>query len=194
MNDKAAPLLTRKTAVVAAAAVIVFAGVLVLEGRPGWCKYGFAVWSGAWAHCTSQNLTDPYWFTHVLHGIIFYWVLRYAVPRMELSWRLVIALGIELAWELVENSPWVIEKYRQQTASLDYTGDSIVNSLGDVAAAVLGFWLASRISWKVAVVVFVVIELVLLVLIRDNLTLNVMMLIWPSEVLKAWQLQMMGAG
>lgn len=166
-----------------------FAGLLVLEGRPGWCKYGFTLWTAAWTHCTSQNLLDPYSLSHVLHGVIFFWMLRLLCPRLPLRWRLVAAMLLEVLWELLENSPWVIERYRQQTASLDYSGDSIVNSLSDLAMATIGFCLASRISWKAAVLVFIVFELVALWMARDNLTTNLLMLFLPLESLKEWQMQ-----
>jgi len=117
-----------------------------------------------------------------------------AWPGWGLHWRMVAAVAIEIGWELLENSPWVIERYRQQTASLDYTGDSIINSYGDVIATVVGFWLASRISWKAAVAVFVVTELALLWTMRDNLTLNVLTLFLPFEGIKEWQMGMQGLG
>jgi hypothetical protein len=177
---------------VSAILVGIFVGLLVLEGRPGWCKFGLAFWTGAWTHCTSQNFLDPYSFSHLLHGIIFYWALRWMWPRMELRWQLVGALLLEIGWELLENSAWVIERYRQQTASLDYVGDSIINSVGDVLSTAAGFGLASRMSWKGAVAVYVVVEIVLLVTIRDNLTLNVLMLFWPLEWVKEWQMGMGG--
>jgi hypothetical protein len=180
---------TRQTAGAWAALLLVFGVLLVVEGRPACCKYGFSVWSAAWSHCTSQSVLDPYSFTHVLHGVLLYWALRPMRGRPSLPWRMVLATAIEMGWELLENSPWVIERYRQQTASLDYVGDSIVNSVGDVLCAVVGFWIASRVSWKWAVVVFVVIEVGLLITVRDNLTLNVVMLFWPLEVVKAWQLR-----
>jgi hypothetical protein len=166
----------------------VFGGLLVLEGRPGWCKYGLGFWSAAWSHCTSQHFLDPYSLTHVLHGVIFFWLLRPFAGRVGLHWRLIGALMLEVGWELLENSPWVIERYRQQTASLDYTGDSIVNSLGDVVSTIVGFAFASRVTWKVALALFVVVELGLLYFVRDNLTLNVVMLFFPLESLKEWQL------
>jgi hypothetical protein len=169
--------------------VAVFGGLLYLEGRPGWCKYGLTLWTSAWTHCTSQNILDPYSLSHVLHGVIFYWLLRWVGPRIPLRWRLVLAMLIEVAWELIENSPWVIERYRQQTASLDYTGDSTVNSMSDLAMTGIGFCLASRISWKAAVLVFVVFELVALYMARDNLTTNVLMLFFELESLKEWQMQ-----
>jgi hypothetical protein len=166
----------------------VFVGLLLLEARPWWCKSGIGFWSNAWRHCTSQHLFDPYSLTHVLHGIIFYWALRLVAPKLPPQWRLVAAVAIEIGWELLENSPWVVERYRQQTASLDYTGDSILNSVGDVLSTILGFAFASRFSWKSALNVFVVIELALVYFIRDNLTLNVIMLFFPLESLKAWQM------
>ncbi len=101
---------------------------------------------------------------------------------------MVAAIALEIGWELLENSPWVIERYRQDTAAFDYTGDSILNALGDVLAAAVGFAIASRFSWRVSVALFVVFELGMLWLARDNLTLNVIMLIHPIEAIKAWQL------
>ena len=133
--------------------------LLYLEGRPAWCKSGLAFWSPAWNSCTSQNFLDPYSLSHVLHGVIFFWLLRPLADRVSLSWRLVAALALEIGWELFENSPWVIARYRQDTAAFDYTGDSIVNSLGDVASAITGFVIASRFSWKVSVALFIAFEL-----------------------------------
>lgn len=189
MPDATKSPFTRRSLLVAAALVLVFGGSLFLEDRPGWCKYGLQLWSAAWTQCTSQNFLDPYSFSHVLHGIIFYWALRPLKPRFEFHWRLVAAIAVEVGWELIENSSWVIERYRQQTASLDYTGDSIINSLSDVLMTVLGFYFASRVSWKVAVLVFVVFELWALYIARDNLTLNVLMLFLPLDSIKDWQLR-----
>jgi hypothetical protein len=104
----------------------------------------------------------------------------------------VLALGLEIAWELLENSPWVIERYRQDTAALDYTGDSVINAVGDVASAVVGFIVASRFTWQVSVAVFVVFELWMLYVARDNLTLNVLMLLHPSDAIRDWQLSGLG--
>jgi Protein of unknown function (DUF2585) len=124
----------------------------------------------------------------VLHGIIFYWALVPLASKYSLAQRNIAALVIEIGWELLENSAWVIERYRQQTAALDYFGDSVVNAVCDVAASVLGFAFASRFSWKAAVAVFLVLELWMLCVARDNLTLNVLMLFWPIEAIKQWQL------
>ncbi len=181
-------LFSRRTAAIAIGLLILSGVLLHQEGRIGWCKYGFALWSPAWSHCTSQNVFDPYTLSHILHGVIFYWLLVPLGPRVPLRWRLVAAMAIEIGWELLENSPWVIERYRQTTASLDYTGDSVLNSLSDTVAAVCGFALASRIGWKTSLAVFVAFELVALYLARDNLTLNVLMLFWPIEAVKQWQI------
>jgi len=181
-------LYSRGTLVAAAGLLLASAMLLMLEGRPGWCKYGFGLWSATWTRCTSQQFLDPYSLTHVLHGIIFFWLLQPFERRLSLRWRLIAALAIEIGWELLENSPFVIQRYRQDTASLDYTGDSIVNSFGDMLSTIVGFVFASCVSWKVALAFFVAVELGLLLLVRDNLTLNVVMLFFPLESLKEWQL------
>ena len=126
---------------VAMLAVVVV--ILRLEGRIAWHTDGLGLWSAAWTNTTSQHFVDPYTLSHFLHGVIFYWALR--PLKLALHWRLIVALGLELAWELLENSPPIIERYRAQTASLDYAGDSILNSLGDVLACVAGFAFASHL-------------------------------------------------
>jgi hypothetical protein len=182
-------LFSRGSLIATASLVLILGGLLDMGGRPAWCKYGIGFWTSAWTHCTSQHFLDPYSLTHVLHGVIFYWLLRPSEGRMGLRWRLVAAVALEIGWELLENSHWVIERYRQDTASFDYTGDSIINSLGDVLCTILGFAIASRVSWKVSLAMFVVIEAGLAVFVRDNLTLNVVMFLFPLEGLKEWQLQ-----
>ncbi len=181
-------LFTRRSAAVAAAMFVLCGITLRLMGRVGWCKYGFAIYSPAWSHCTSQNILDPYTLSHVLHGVIFFWGLALLAPQIALAWRLVIALSLEIGWEILENTPLVIDRYRQATASLDYAGDSVLNSLSDVTAAMLGFIFASKFGWKSALAVFVVFELWALAIARDNLTLNVLMLFWPIDAIKEWQM------
>jgi hypothetical protein len=188
MADPLPSLFNRRTLFTAIALTIVFIGLLYVEGRPWSCKQGLGFWAAAWTRCTSQHFLDPYAFTHVLHGIIFYWLLWPFAPKFALPWRMMGALALEIGWELLENSPWVIARYRQDTAALDYTGDSIINAVGDVLATVIGFAVASQFSWKVSLAVFIALELALLYLIRDNLTLNVFMLLCPLEPLQEWQL------
>jgi hypothetical protein len=188
MPEPLRSLFTRRTALAAIVLTFLFLVVLWATNRPLICKTGIGFWTGAWSHCTSQHFLDPYSLTHVLHGIIFFWLLQLLVPKVALHWRLLIAIAVEIGWELVENSSWVIERYRQSTVSLDYSGDSILNSIGDLLTMIFGFAIASQFSWKVAAAVFVVVEVGLLLTIRDNLTLNVLMLFVPIETIKQWQL------
>jgi hypothetical protein len=188
MSDAGQALFSRRTLLAASILLSVFCLQLYLQGRPMWCKYGLGVWTGAWSQCTSQLMLDPYTLSHVLHGIIFYWLLWPFAERISLHWRLIIALGIEIGWELIENSTWVIERYRQHTAALDYIGDSVLNSLSDSLATIAGFWFAARFSWKASVALFVAFELWMLYAARDNLTLNVLMLFFPIEAIKYWQM------
>jgi hypothetical protein len=188
MSESIRTLFTRRTLLAAFALTILFVGLLYLEDRPWWCKQGLSFWTAAWTPCTSQHFLDPYALTHVLHGIIFYWLLYPFASKISLHWRLIGALALEIGWELLENSPWVVQRYRQDTAALDYTGDSVINAIGDVVTTVIGFAFASQFSWKASLVVFIVLELALLFFIRDNLTLNLFMLLFPLESLKEWQL------
>jgi hypothetical protein len=181
-------LFTRRTLLIAFAQVAVFVALLYLIGRPSWCKQGPGIWSPAPARCTSQHVFDPYTLSHVLHGVIFFWLLWPLAGKISLSGRLVAALVLEIGWELLENSPWIIQLYRDHTASFDYAGDSVINSLADVLVSILGFAIASRFSWKVSLALFIALELWALYLARDNLTLNVLMFLFPIEAVKQWQL------
>jgi hypothetical protein len=186
------PLFTWRSLAAALAMLVVFGIVLHFEGRLAWGKTGLGFWSAAWTKNTSQHFVDPYTLSHFLHGVIFYWVLR--LLKFPLHLRLLAALGLEIGWEILENSPPIIERYRSQTASLDYTGDTILNSMGDTLVSVAGFAFAARFSWKAAVAAFVVLELVALYLARDNLTLNVLMLAYPFESLVEWQRALLPPG
>jgi hypothetical protein len=188
MSQPHEALFTRRTIWVALALVLIFVLVQYFQGRPGWCKYGLGFWTGAWDNCTSQHLFDPYTLSHVLHGVIFYWLLLPFAKKLSLNWRMIAALVLEIGWELLENSAWVIERYRQQTAALGYIGDSIINSLADVLATIVGVAFASRHSWKASIALFLIFELGMLAMARDNLTLNVLMLFFPIEAIKQWQI------
>jgi hypothetical protein len=188
MSDTTSPLWTRRTLLAAAGLMIVCGVLLHLEGRIAWCKCGFGLWSAAWTESTSQHFLDPYSLSHVLHGVIFYWLLRPFANRIPLHIRMLLAIGMEVGWEVLENSPPIIERYRQDTAAFDYVGDSILNAMGDVLSAVIGIAFAARFSWKASVALFFVFELWMLFLARDNLTLNILMLLFSLEPIKQWQL------
>jgi len=130
---------------------------------------------------------DPYSFTHVLHGFLLCGLLALIAPRLSALWRLWLAVSIEALWELIENSEFVIRRYREQTAALGYHGDTIVNSLGDIFVCGLGFVLAQHLGFRRAFAVFVLTEVALALWIRDNLTLNIVMLIHPIDAIKEWQ-------
>ena len=151
------------------------------------CGY-FAVWVSDWcSSTTSQQFLDPYSLTHLLHGFLFFWLITLLFRRMPRVWQLWLALLLESAWEVFENTPYVIDKYRNETAALGYHGDTIVNSLGDLACALVGFLIARRLGVRRSLIVFLVIELVLTVWIHDSLLLQILMLIRPVEAIKLWQ-------
>ena len=161
-----------------------------LEGHRWWCSCGRPVpWSGdIWSGHNSQHLADPYTLTHLLHGLIFYALLRPSAGWLGSGTRLVLAVALESLWEVVENSEAVIERYRQATIALGYAGDSILNSLGDIVACGVGYLLARRLPVRWSIALFVLVEAALLLVYRDNLALNVLMLIWPNQAIKSWQM------
>jgi len=166
------------------------AAVLAAMGHPLICTCGYVkLWhSGRADQETSQHLTDWYTYSHVLHGIIFYWVTGLvAQGRLSVAARLVIATLVEASWEIVENTPLIINRYRTATIAHDYFGDSIINSTADIATMIIGFLVAARLPAWVTVALLIGVEVALLVLIRDNLTLNIIMLIHPFDWVKAWQ-------
>src|ERR671917_1383179 len=162
------------------AIVMVLAGtayILRSQGRLWRCSCDYLlIWSGdPWSSDNSQHLLDPYSFTHLLHGFLLCGLLALIAPRLSAVWQLWLAVTIEAAWELVENSEFVIRRYREETAALGYHGDTIVNSLGDILACGLGFVLARRLGLRRTLALFVVAEVALVFLIRDSLLLNVIM-------------------
>jgi hypothetical protein len=142
----------------------------------------------AWSSETSQLFLDPYGLTHLSHGMMFAGLLVLLIPRIAPHWRFVIAIALESVWEIIENTNTVIERYRVATASLGYQGDSIVNSLGDIFCCAIGFLIARKLGWKWSILVFVAVELVLLVWIRDSLLLEIIMLVHPINAIKVWQM------
>ena len=165
--------------------------VLWAQGRIWWCKFGdLTVYiNQAWnSSHTSQHLFDPYTFTHVLHGVLAFWLAGVLLKRLDLRWQFVAAVVGEAAWEVLENSSFIIEKYRENTASLDYFGDSIMNSTGDLLACAIGFVIAAKLGRWRSLAFFLIVEVVLLLWIRDGLMLNILMLIYPFDSVKSWQM------
>ena len=160
------------------------------QGRTWWCAcQQYFPWAGdIWSAHNSQHLFDPYSFTHILHGFAFCWLLALCIPRLSVTWRLALATLLEAAWEVFENTEFVIQRYREETAALGYNGDSVFNSFGDILLCIVGFMIAQRLGFKRSVLVFVATELVLLLWIRDSLLLEILMLVYPIEALKGWQM------
>jgi Protein of unknown function (DUF2585) len=174
------------------AGLVVIAGealILHAMGHTWICPCGSVkLWNGVTGTAeNSQHLTDWYTPSHVIHGILFYAALRLLFPRWPIGVRAVIGLLVEASWEVLENTPWIMDRYRTATISLSYFGDSVVNSTSDIVAMLLGFWLASRLPIWASVALAVAMELIVGAIIRDNLTLNIIMLVWPLDAIKTWQ-------
>ena len=165
--------------------------MLRVEGRSFFCTTcgHLAFWIGdTCSSSTSQQLFDPYSYTHVLHGFLFFWLIALLFRRLTPVWQFWLALFLEAVWEVFENTKFVIDKYRTETAALGYTGDTVLNSLGDLACALAGFLLARQLGVRRSLIVFALVELVLILWIHDSLLLQILMLVRPVEALKSWQM------
>ena len=136
----------------------------------------------------SQHFFDPYTFTHLLHGLAIFWMLIPLTARVRTEYLVGLAVLMESAWEVFENSAFVINRYREATIALGYEGDTVINALSDIAVCAGGFGLATYLGWRKSIALFAVTELLLIAWIRDSLLLNIVMLIYPLEVIRAWQM------
>ncbi|MEX0852222.1 MAG: DUF2585 family protein [Bauldia sp.] len=191
MNATLARLAPRPVVLtIAGAALIVVAALLNRGmGHPWICDCGFVkLWHGvAHSNQTSQHLTDWYTPSHIIHGLVFYFGLWLIARRWSIYLRGVIAVVLEVSWEVIENTPWIINRYRTVTVSLDYFGDSVINSTFDALAMVIGFILARALPVWASVAIVVGLELWTGYFIRDNLSLNIIMLLWPVQSILDWQ-------
>ena len=193
MNEfepKQDPLFSERPILICVIVMATAAFVLLLQGRVWWCQVGdYSPWAcDIWSTHNSQHLIDPYSFTHVLHGVLEFWLIGLIFRKVPMAWRLLIAVVIEASWEVAENSTFVIERYRAATISLDYFGDSIINSMSDIFCCATGFVIAYKLKFWKSVALFLATEAVLIFWIHDSLLINIIMLIYPIEAIKVWQM------
>ncbi|MFO1202330.1 MAG: DUF2585 domain-containing protein [Tabrizicola sp.] len=169
--------------------ILLTAAWLLWIGREPWCKCGYIkLWHGQVVSSeNSQHISDWYTPSHIIHGFLFFGALWLVARRLSVGWRLAIATLVECAWEITENSDAVIERYRSVTISLDYYGDSVLNTVCDVLAMVLGFWMASKLPVWATVALIVLFEGLTMWIIRDGLALNILMLVYPLDSVAQWQ-------
>ena len=184
-----APLIPRKYWAIAFGVVAVMASIELFMGRHAICTCGTVRLFVATVHGpdNSQHIADWYTPSHIIHGFLFYLLGWLVLRRTPPGHRLLLAVAIEAAWEVLENSPIIIDRYREATIALGYTGDSVLNSSMDVCWMILGFGIARRLPVWATVALALGFELLTLIVIRDNLFLNVLMLVWPVDGIRVWQ-------
>lgn len=181
--------ISRKYWVITVAIFFVVVAILFAMERPPICTCGFVkLWEGEVnGPGNSQHIADWYTPSHMIHGMLFFGLGWLLMRRRPVGVWLIMATILELAWEILENTPMVINRYREETMALGYSGDSILNSIADGDWMIAGFLIAARLPWKVTAAIIVMFELFTLYMIRDNLTLNIVMLVYPIDAIKLWQ-------
>ncbi len=180
--------MNRRGFILAALIAAAACAILFLMNRPPICTCGrVELWHGALDSGNSQHIADWYSLSHVIHGFLFYAGTWWLLPRRPQGARLAVAVAVESAWEILENSPLIIDRYRTATIALGYSGDSILNSMSDIGMMAIGFLFAARAPVRVTIGLGIALELLALAVIRDNLTLNVLMLTFPVDAVREWQ-------
>lgn len=185
----------RRGLILTLAMALAIGATLLGMGRVPICACGTVKlwWGSVQSAENSQHIADWYSFSHVIHGLLFYFFAHLLWRKWKLLggkpaiWALPIAVAFEGFWELLENSPIIIDRYRAVTLSYGYEGDAVINSLSDLGFMALGFWIASKLPWQASLALAICFELFTLFMIRDNLTLNVLMLVWPLDAIRQWQ-------
>jgi hypothetical protein len=179
----------RRATIAAILVALVYCAIEFSWHRPPICPCGTVkLWTGAvWSAENSQQISDWYSLSHIIHGFLFYGAAWAVLPGRARLWALPLAVLIEGSWELLENSPIIIDRYRAATAAVGYSGDSILNSMADIGMMVVGFALARRLPVWATVAIALFFELLALAVIRDNLTLNILMLTYPVDAIRVWQ-------
>jgi len=176
-----------RAAIAALLLMLAVLGILLAMGRPPICACGEVALWGASGPRQSQMLADWYSPSHIVHGFLFYAALHLAAPRWTVERRFLVALLVEASWEIIENTPAVIDRYREATIALGYSGDSILNNFSDIGMMAVGFLTARKLPVWASLLIVLALEVIPLIIIRDNLTLNVWMLLAPNDAIRAWQ-------
>ena len=178
----------RRGLIAAGLIAVLTCALLLMMDRPPICTCGrIELWHGALDSGNSQHIADWYSLSHVIHGLLFYPATLWLLRKRPMGVRLALAVAVESAWEILENSPIIIDRYRTATIALGYSGDSVLNSMSDIGMMTLGFLFASRAPVWLSFAVAIGFELLALAVIRDNLTLNILMLTFPLDAVRTWQ-------